>query len=80
MIFISENRRSSKRGNMKTEIQIKKEIEIRNKKTKFKSYGERRANHTIIETLKWVLEIKSKVKSKETFINEDYIDIMEDSC
>jgi hypothetical protein len=48
---------------MKTQNEIEKELEKREKKTKFSNYGEKRANSTMIETLRWILNLPSKMRT-----------------
>ena len=50
---------------MKTEKQIREELKIREKfdKTNYDSYSSKRINATIVNTLKWVLEMPTNIKS-----------------
>lgn len=48
---------------MKTEEQIRKELEIRKNFKNSKSYSNYRTSKTIIETLKWILNMPTTIKS-----------------
>ena len=48
---------------MRTEEQIKEELKIRENIKNSPSYSGYRTNKTIIETLKWILNIPTMIKS-----------------
>lgn len=48
---------------MKTKEEIEEELKIRENIKNPASFANYRANHTIIQTLKWVLDMPTQIKS-----------------